>query len=327
MTASDSPRPPRYRGRFAPTPSGPLHLGSLLTAVLSYLDARASGGEWCLRIDDLDSARIDPAHSARILAQLEAHGLEWDGAPYYQSAQRAAYAEALEALQARGRLFGCDCTRRRLKDENRVGAWGPVYAGRCRERALLQNMDPAALALRLHAPHGPAVLHDDWQPPLEGDWQRDVGDVVLRRRDGVYGYALASAIDEQRMGITHVVRGADLLSATLMHWAVLDALGHPRPRSRHGPLLLRADGAKLSKQNHAEAIDEADASAALLRCCAWLGLSPDGVEVGDPPSRILQAAVALWRERRQRGWTPPQRIVDHTGVAIEVPHGTATQHL
>lgn len=287
---------PAYRGRFAPTPSGPLHLGSLLTALLSYLDARAAGGAWLLRIDDLDGPRCDPAHSERILRQLEAHGLYWDEAPRYQSAHRAEYEEALAELHAAGRVYGCDCTRRRLKEESATGAWGPVYSGRCRDRGLADDGDEG-LALRLRAPVGPARLEDDWQDVLKGDWQLDVGDFVLLRRDGIPGYALACAVDERAMGITHVVRGVDLLAPTLMHWAVLDALGHPRPRSRHGPLLQRADGAKLSKQNHAAPIDEKQATASLLRCCRWLGVAPTEADAGSAPADILEAAVAGWRAR------------------------------
>jgi glutamyl-Q tRNA(Asp) synthetase len=273
-----------------------LHLGSLLTALLSYLDARAAGGAWLLRIDDLDAPRCDPAHSTRILRQLEAHGLHWDEAPRYQSAQRAEYEAALATLRAGGRVYGCDCTRRRLKKSATTGVWGPVYSGRCRDRGLAEQGD-ADLALRLRVPHGPARLEDDWQGTLEGDWQKDVGDFVLQRRDGIPGYALACAVDEHAMGITHIVRGADLLAPTLMHWAVLDALGHARPRSRHGPLLQRADGAKLSKQNHAAPIDESRAPASLLRCCAWLGVAPADADAGSAPAEILKAAVAAWRER------------------------------
>ncbi len=302
MTASH----PVYRGRFAPTPSGPLHLGSLLTALLSYLDARAAGGAWLLRIDDLDGPRCDPAHNDRILHQLEAHGLYWDEAPRYQSAHRAEYVEALAELRAAGRVYGCDCTRRRLKDESTTGAWGPVYSGRCRSRGLADDGDDG-LALRLRAPVGAARLEDDWQGVLRGDWQRDVGDFVLQRRDGIPGYALACAVDERAMGITHVVRGADLLVPTFMHWAVLDALRHARPRSRHGPLLQRADGAKLSKQNHAAPIDETQAAASLLWCCGWLGVAPKEADAGSAPADILDAAVVSWRARTAS--SVPQNIV------------------
>lgn len=305
MTASH----PVYRGRFAPTPSGPLHLGSLLTALLSYLDARANDGIWLLRIDDLDGPRCDPAHTERILRQLEAHGMHWGEAPRYQSAHRADYENAMATLHASGRVYGCDCTRRRLKEESAMGAWGPVYSGRCRDRGLADS-GTEGLALRLRAPSGLARLEDDWQGALEGDWQKDVGDFVLQRRDGIPGYALACAVDEQAMGITHVVRGADLLEPTLMHWAVLDALGHPRPRSRHGPLLQRADGAKLSKQNHAAPIDETQAAASLLRCCGWLGVAPKEADAGSAPADILEAAVADWGART--AFKMPQNItVDH----------------
>lgn len=303
MTAT----PPGYRGRFAPTPSGPLHLGSLLTAVLSYLDARAAHGEWLLRVDDLDRERCSPAHADHILRQLEAHGLHWDGAPRYQSAAVADYAEALATLRARDRIYGCDCSRKRLRAEPATGSWGPVYGARCRTRGLLRDDAGNRLALRLLAPEGPVRLHDDWRDPLTGDWQSDVGDCVLRRRDGSFGYALASAVDEYVMGVTHVVRGADLLIPTLAHFAVLDALGWPRPNIRHGPLLQCADGAKLSKQNHATPIADDAAGGALLRCCHWLGVAPAGADPEDAPEHILEGATALWRERRASA--PPAVII------------------
>lgn len=292
---------PAYRGRFAPTPSGPLHLGSLLTALLSYLDARAAEGSWLLRIDDLDRARCDAAHTTRILRQLEAHGMHWDEAPRYQSAALADYEHALAALRASDRIYGCDCTRKRLKAENREGTWGAVYSGRCRARGLPSGDPGAECALRMRVPEGVAQLADDWRGELKGDWYADVGDFVLRRRDGIPGYALTSAVDEHAMGITHVVRGADLLVPTLTHWAVLDALGYPRPRSRHGPLLQRGDGTKLSKQNHAAPIDEAEAGANLLRCCTWLGVAPEAATATDAPEAILRSAVDGWRRRQAQG--------------------------
>lgn len=324
MTASH----PVYRGRFAPTPSGPLHMGSLLTALLSYLDARANDGAWMLRIDDLDGPRCSPAHSARILRQLEAHGMHWDEAPRYQSAHRDEYREALAALRASDRIYGCDCTRKRLRESAVEGQWGPVYDGRCRERSLADD-GSEGLALRLRAPSGPARLEDDWQGTLEGDWQKDIGDFVLQRRDGIAGYALACAVDEQAMGITHIVRGADLLTPTLMHWAVLDALEHPRPHSRHGPLLQRTDGAKLSKQNHATPIDETQAAASLLRCCAWLGMALPTSAAGDTPAAILEAAVREWRARQASAFVIPRCIIveDDRGQTEGNGHATVPADL
>lgn len=297
-----------YRGRFAPTPSGPLHMGSLLTALLSYLDARAHDGVWMLRIDDLDAARCDPAHIDTIRHQLEAHALAWDGPVYRQSQAGSRYREALATLRQADSIYGCDCTRRRLREHALAGSFGPVYDGRCAHRHLLTEAPDSALALRMRVPPGEAQLTDDWHGALAANQRADIGDFVLQRRDGIPGYALASAVDEAAMGITHVVRGSDLLHATFMHWCVLDALGLPCPRSRHGPLLVRADGAKLSKQNHAAPLATEIAAANLLACCRILEVVPDGAERADDPAAIVAGAVAIWRERTAQR-VPPRRIV------------------
>lgn len=291
-------QPPTYRGRFAPTPSGPLHLGSLLTALLSWLDARAHDGQWFLRIDDLDSARCNPQHTETILRQLEAHGLVWDGPVDYQSAALESYEAALQTLCADGHCFACACTRKTLRASAGAGAFGPVYPGTCRASVLHAALAPDGMAVRMRAPQGTVELEDDWRGTLRYDWQADIGDMVLRRRDGIFGYALACAVDEARLGITHVVRGADLLAATPVHWHVLRCLGHTPPRSRHGPILLRPDGAKLSKQNHARAIDAGCASRNLQRCLQSLGIAVDDHLQHEPPEALLRHALPLWRDFR-----------------------------
>ncbi|WP_420426829.1 tRNA glutamyl-Q(34) synthetase GluQRS [Algiphilus sp.] len=287
---------PRYRGRFAPTPSGPLHLGSLLTAVLSWLDARAHDGDWYLRIDDLDTARCSPQHTQTILQQLQAHGLHWDGAVHYQSHALDSYKDALQQLCAAGHCFACVCTRKTLRESARAGAFGPVYPGTCRARTVSSLMQaPERTAIRMRVPEGTTRVEDDWRGAQCYDWQQDIGDIILRRRDGIYGYALACAVDEARMGITHVVRGADLLAATPVHWHVMRCLGWRTPRSRHGPVVLRPDGAKLSKQNHARPIESEGAIANLQRCLSWLGMPRHIIQETRSPEALLQAAVARWK--------------------------------
>ncbi|MBY8966817.1 tRNA glutamyl-Q(34) synthetase GluQRS [Algiphilus sp. NNCM1] len=287
-----------YRGRFAPTPSGPLHMGSLLTAVLSWLDARAHNGAWLLRIDDLDTARCSPQHTQCILQQLRAHGLHWDGPVYYQSQALDHYADAVQQLCAQGHCFACTCTRKALRSAAASGAFGPVYPGTCRSRVISTATETTgAAAIRMRVPDGAVHVEDDWRGKQRYDWQHDIGDVVLRRRDGIYGYALACAVDEAQMAITHVVRGADLLAATPVHWHVLHCLGHLPPRSRHGPLVLRNDGAKLSKQNHARAIDPTQATANLKQCLGWLGIPQHLTRAGAAPEIVLQTAVEFWRQR------------------------------
>lgn len=294
-----APNPPRvagpaavrYRGRFAPTPSGPLHLGSLLTALASWLCARAAGGDWLLRIDDLDTARCNPTHTARILRQLESHGLHWDEAPRYQSQHIDAYAAALVRLQATGLLYACDCSRARLRRTSTAGPDGPVYDGHCRARRLPFH----GHALRMHTGTATENFEDGWQGRQRCRLSEATGDFVVRRRDGIAGYQLACAVDEQAQRITEVVRGADLLGSTFMQRHVAAALGIGSPRYRHLPVLLGDDGRKLSKQNHARAIDDADAARQLHRCLRLLGQTPPSALNGAPVGELLGWARQSWR--------------------------------
>jgi len=288
---------PFYRGRFAPTPSGPLHLGSLFTALASWLAARQAGGEWWLRIDDLDRPRCVAGAEDIILRQLEAHGLHWDGALVRQSQHEADYAAALQQLDAQGHLYACTCTRATLALSSLTGPDGPVYAGSCRAAQRDRN---AAHALRFQAPQGTVHWDDGIQGQISRALPQEAGDFVLRRADGQIGYHLACALDEQRMGITEVVRGADLLGATVQQLQVLCALQLPPPRYAHVPVLLAPDGRKLSKQNGAAALasDRGSVSRQLLFCLSALGLPPPAELTGAGPQEILQWAVARW-DRQQ----------------------------
>lgn len=232
-----------------------------------------------------------------IQRQLEAHGLHWDGPVVRQSAHEAEYRAVLTQLDAKGWLYPCICTRAILAATSLAGPDGLVYAGTCRQLAAPSALPPAALRLRI--PNGP--LH--WQDGVQGLVQRalpqDAGDCVLRRADGQVGYHLACALDEVRMGITEVVRGADLRGATVHHIALLRMLGHPAPRYAHVPVLLADDGRKLSKQNGAAAIatDVAAASAQLLFCLRALRLQPPPELAQESASLILQWAIPHWNPR------------------------------
>lgn len=280
--------PPQYRGRFAPTPSGPLHLGSLVTALASYLQARSHHGRWLLRIDDLDAPRCPPGMAARILRQLEAHALDWDGAPRYQSAHVEQYRTALATLQAQGRLYACTCSRADLKAHSLPGPDGLVYDGRCRDRQRAHG------SLRLRVGNGPLCFEDIWQGRQCRDQATEIGDAVLRRADGQIAYQLACVVDEQAQAITEVVRGADLLGSTLQQRCVQDALGITPPAYRHLPVLLDARGRKLSKQNHAPAVDEGVASANLHAALTLLGQSPPREAEDLAPAAILRWATLAW---------------------------------
>lgn len=280
-----------YCGRFAPTPSGPLHLGSLLTALASWLQARREGGRWLLRIDDLDRPRCVHGADTEILRQLEAHGLGWDGTPRYQSRHVNEYEDALAQLLRDGEVYPCTCTRARLLREARPGPDGPVYDGHCRARHL---PCPQRHALRFRVAAGVAGFEDGWRGRQQRELDREVGDFVLRRSDGTIGYQLACAVDELEQGITEVVRGSDLLGSTFCQRLVMEALGATPPSYRHGPLLLGANGLKLSKQNHAAPIAAAQASANLQRCLEHLGLAPPAELQAAPPRELLAWALERW---------------------------------
>lgn len=273
------------RGRFAPTPSGPLHLGSLVTALAGFLDARRAGGRWLLRIDDLDAPRCRPEHVDAILHQLEAHGLEWDESPRRQSAHVDEYEQAFDGLLREGRLYRCRCTRAELAAAAASGTVGEVYPGTCRGRVIDSSL-PAAWRLRIPA-GPPLVLDDRWQGPLQRDREREVGDFTVRRADGQIGYQLASVIDDRAMRITDAVRGADLVGSSLKQRLLFEAFAAPAPRFAHLPLLTDARGRKLSKQNHAAAIDPQHARDNLQHALRLLGQPPP--DAGPVHAQIAEA--------------------------------------
>ncbi|MGQ0587695.1 MAG: tRNA glutamyl-Q(34) synthetase GluQRS [Gammaproteobacteria bacterium] len=286
----ETPKPTAYRGRFAPTPSGPLHLGSLLAATASWLDARSRGGSWLLRIDDLDRARCPPGMDAQILRQLEAHGLRWDETPRYQSDHLDQYRDALAQLERRDFVYACTCSRAALKAASRRGPDDFVYPGACRDA---QRTGRASRRLRLG---DQALCFDDgWQGRQCRSLAAEVGDFVVRRADGQYAYQLACAVDEVRQGVTDVVRGADLLGSTFRQLRVLEMLGLPPPGYRHLPVLADARGRKLSKQNHAPAVAAGQALSNLRRCLRLM--NQDDMDAASP-EELLRNAAARWDATR-----------------------------
>jgi glutamyl-Q tRNA(Asp) synthetase len=295
-----------YRGRFAPSPTGPLHAGSLVAALASWLDARAHGGRWLVRLEDVDAPRCIPGADALILQQLAACGLHPDEPVVWQSDRAAAYAQALEGLIEAGWAYPCACTR---KDIDR--AWAArgvtharhaerVYPGTCRpEHGGLQGRP--ARAWRLHvgrvqaARHLPAPLPwiDRRLGPQRQAVEREVGDFVLRRADGLWAYQLAVVVDDAWQGITHVVRGEDLADNTARQIVLQQALDLPTPQYLHTPLVLGANGEKLSKQNGAAALDVSDPLRALNQAAQVLGLPAQTTS----PGQALATWVALWRQR------------------------------
>jgi len=274
-----------YRGRFAPSPSGPLHLGSLSTALASFLDARAARGLWLLRIEDIDPPREQQGASERILSSLRAHALNWDGDVVHQSRRHAAYEDAVAWLLANDHAFHCTCSRKDLH------AGDGHHAASC-PRSRLPPPGPAAIRLRATGTRyrfEDRILGNITLPePAGGD------DFVIKRRDGLYAYQLAVVVDDAWQGITHVVRGRDLLDSTPHQIHLHELLGGPVPRFAHAPLLLNADDEKLSKQNHAPALDDTLPARNLLQCLRALGQPPPPADLEHDCDAILRWAIARW---------------------------------
>ncbi len=291
------PRPPApaYRGRFAPSPTGPLHFGSLVAALGSWLDARAHGGEWLVRIEDLDPPREVPGAASAILAALELLGLHWDGPVLHQSTRAEAYRAALEHLAEAGWTYPCTCPRSRIaREARRRGPLGPVYPGTCRARA----PGPGPHALRVRVDGVRVALDDRLQGPCHAGLAEQVGDFVVHRRDGLTAYHLAVVVDDAAQGITDVVRGADLLEATWCHIHLQRLLGLPTPRYLHLPVATGPDGAKLSKQTGAMPVDLRRPGRALEAALAFLGHAPPEALRGAPPAELLAWAVQAWSAAR-----------------------------
>lgn len=295
MTSSAAASAP-YRGRFAPTPSGPLHFGSLVAALGSFLDARANGGQWLLRMEDVDPPRVVAGAADAILATLEAYGFEWDGPLLRQSQRGAAYQAALDRLAAAGRIYGCQCSRKTIAEAARMGVDGPVYPGTCRGQPA-----EAGTARRFVMADERVVFQDALLGQVGCDVAGECGDFVLKRADEVFTYQLAVVVDDAEQGITHVVRGADLLASTPRQIALQRALGLSTPAYLHLPVVLDGAGDKLSKQTRAAALDEAHPLPSLLRAARFLGLSPEKDLAS--PAEFWAWAVRHW----QRESLPPVR--------------------
>lgn len=230
-----------YVGRFAPSPTGPLHFGSLLAAVASYLDARHAGGRWLVRIEDIDPPREQPGAAAGIVAALEAYGFEWDGPVLYQSGSADAHRQALETLASAGLSYRCGCSRRDLADAPR-GPLGIIYPGTCRRGA-----SAGEVALRVRTPDEPVEFVDRLQGRQSMRLESESGDFVVLRRDRLVAYQLAVVVDDDLHGITDIVRGIDLMDSTPRQIWLQRCLGYPSPRYAHIPVAVHADGSKLSK--------------------------------------------------------------------------------
>ena len=298
----------KYRGRFAPSPTGPLHFGSLVAALGSYLDAKHHHGAWLVRIEDLDTPRCVASAADDILRTLEAFGLHWDEEAIYQSQRTAAYAEALRKLQERGTVYPCCCTRREIADSAMHGIEGSVYPGTCRN-----GVPPGRYgrAWRLRTDlvrHSRESRNDgiqmaaevsEFDDALQGhvtqDLERDIGDFVVKRADGLFAYQLAVVVDDAFQDITHIVRGADLLHSTPRQIYLQGLLGLRTPNYSHLPVVVNARGEKLGKQTLASPIDKNDAAATLFDALVFLNQRQPAELKSGRVEEILAWAVTHWR--------------------------------
>jgi glutamyl-Q tRNA(Asp) synthetase len=283
MASDTQGRKRPYTGRFAPSPTGPLHDGSLLAAMASFLDARVHGGNWLLRIEDIDTQRVVPGADRIIMGQLHALGMHWDQTAVWQSQRLALYQNAFDSLLARQLVYGCACVRQELP----LGA----YPGTCRNGLPTGRQ---ARAWRFKVPAGLEFFDDRWQGPQHQDVAAEVGDFIIKRADGIWAYQMAVVIDDGDQGVTDIVRGTDLLDSTARQQVLARHLGIIYPRVMHVPLLLDDSGRKLSKQNHATALDLANPVRTLNKAWQALGFNAMPETELEP---FWHSAQAHWASR------------------------------
>ncbi|MBK4714014.1 MULTISPECIES: tRNA glutamyl-Q(34) synthetase GluQRS [Tenebrionibacter/Tenebrionicola group] len=273
-----------YTGRFAPSPSGELHFGSLIAALGSWLQARSCRGRWLVRIEDIDPPREAPGAADTILHQLERYGLRWDGEVLWQSRRHDAYREALAWLHARQLSYYCDCSRRRIQQH------GGVYDGRCRER----HLGPAHAAARLRQTAPVFAFQDGLRGEIHADNALACEDFIIHRRDGLFAYNLAVVVDDHFQGVTEIVRGADLIAPTVRQIALYRTFGWETPGYVHLPLALNEQGNKLSKQNHAPALPAGDPRPTLVQALRFLNqpINPGWRDMS--AEALLNEAATRW---------------------------------
>lgn len=302
------PEPPSspYRGRFAPSPTGPLHAGSILAALASYLDARACGGRWLVRIEDLDPPRESREAAADILHTLEAFGLTWDENVVYQSQRSDAYRDALAQLDAQSLLYACNCSRQKLSGHS-------VYPGWCREHHIVRG---SATALRCQVSDTAIAFTDRLQGVVSQQLTHDVGDFIVHRRDSLFAYQLAVVVDDAWQGITDVVRGIDLIDSTPRQIYLQQRLGYATPRYAHVPIIVNAEGQKLGKQQYAAPVDATRPAAVLFHTLQRLRQHPEAALADAAPLDILAWAIAHWQPGNLAGMHTVPEIEGASSPAV-----------
>jgi glutamyl-Q tRNA(Asp) synthetase len=271
-----------YIGRFAPSPTGPLHFGSLISALASYLHAHQHNGQWLVRMEDLDPPREQPGAADSILHSLQVHGLQWHGEVFYQSQRLDAYRAQLDELMSRQQVYRCNCNRKKIQ------AAGGIYDNHCRNR----HIESPPFALRVKVDTQCIHFVDLIQGPQQQDVEHEVGDFTLQRKDGLFAYQLAVVMDDIEQNISHIIRGSDLLCSSARQLYLFDVLGAAPPKFGHCPVATHTCGQKLSKQNHAPALVDNDATNNLWRALHFLQLQPPEELLGEDVKKQLNWAIS-----------------------------------
>jgi len=282
-----------YCGRFAPSPTGKLHFGSLIAAVGSYLEAKSHNGKWLIRIENLDKPREIPTASYEILRTIETLGMEWDHEVIYQNHRKDAYENALATLNKRELTYLCTCTRKEIADSSITGISGQIYSGTCRYN--IQNKDRSG-AIRIKTDNSIIEFKDYLYDSISQRLKSDIGDFILRRSDGIYAYQLAVVVDDAAQGITNVVRGADLLDSTPRQIYLQKILGYSTPTYMHLPVAVNNQGKKLSKQTRAAILDVSNPVKLLIEAVRFLGQ--------EPPIELFENNVASFWKWAIKNWHP-----------------------
>lgn len=283
-----------YRGRFAPSPTGFLHFGSLVTAVASFLESRYHNGDWLVRIEDLDSTRVSPDSSRYILHALESLGMNWDGKIIYQSRRQEAYQIALSELKSNGLIYPCACSRKQIADSTVRGVEGPIYSGKCRTGFPITHANRPT-AWRIKTDDNLIEFEDGLQGLVGQRVESEIGDFILRRADGIYSYQLAVVVDDAWQEVTHIVRGADLLHSTPRQIYLQKLFGYPSPHYLHLPVVVNEQGEKMSKQTLAAPIDLANPLSQLVATLQFLGQNPPDELMEGEVTSFWKWALANWR--------------------------------
>jgi glutamyl-Q tRNA(Asp) synthetase len=301
MTGNSCAAPAPYVGRFAPSPTGALHFGSLIAAAASYLDAKHHGGKWLVRVEDVDQTRCKSEWALNILRTLESLGFEWDGESVTQSTRIDYYDAALEQLQSAQLLYACICSRKEIGDSAVRGIEGPVYPGTCRN----QHHAMQGAALRVITNNDPVEFNDRIQGRISQRIESEIGDFILRRKDGLHAYQLAVVVDDALQAVTHVVRGADLLGSTARQIYLQRLLGYATPAYLHFPVAVNELGQKLSKQTLAAGVNAQSARNAVLAALRFLGQDASDASQAGTTRELISAAALNWNP----GLIPERRAI------------------